>query len=167
MKINMNSPIRQTGAALIVALILLVTLSVMAISSMNSASLDLIMAGNEQYHARAFSVAEAGIEQSIAANNFNNLADPPPVGPTLIDSASTANNNDKYSYSSTRPIGSGESPPPPGYSQQNGSFSVYHFRIQSTGTSERGSISVNTQEFFEPTFGGGPPLCPTPPCGAL
>jgi len=165
MKSNFENPSDQSGAALIVALILLVTLSVMAISSMNTASLDLIMAGNEQYHARAFNVAEAGIERGIAINNFNPQVDPTAVTPTLVDSVTANNNNDKYSYVGSRPLEGKRSTLPPSYSGQNGAFSAYYFRIQSTGTSERGSTSVNTQELF--VLAQGPPEDCNSPCGAL
>ena len=52
----------QHGAALIVSLILLMVLTVLAISTMRTASLELLMAGNAQYRERAFQLAQTGIE---------------------------------------------------------------------------------------------------------
>ena len=52
----------QRGAALIVSLILLMVLTVLAISTMRTASLELLMAGNAQYRERAFQLAQTGIE---------------------------------------------------------------------------------------------------------
>jgi type IV pilus assembly protein PilX len=56
---------RQRGAALIIGLLLLLVLTLLAVSGMRSASEELIMAGNEQYRQNAFEGAEAGIEQAI------------------------------------------------------------------------------------------------------
>src|SRR5882672_11919751 len=70
---------RQRGAALVIGLILLLLLTLLAVSGMNSASLEFIMAGNEQYRANAFQAAEAGIEQSMALGAFNPAAIQPPL----------------------------------------------------------------------------------------
>ena len=56
----LNRRHRQHGAALVTGLILLLVLTLLAVSGMNSASLEFMMAGNEQYCANAFSAAEAG-----------------------------------------------------------------------------------------------------------
>jgi type IV pilus assembly protein PilX len=61
---------RQSGAALVVGLLLLLVLTILAISGMTTASLELQMAGNEQYQERAFQSAEAGIEQAIASGVY-------------------------------------------------------------------------------------------------
>ena len=44
----------QSGAALVVGLLLLLVLTILAISGMTTATLELQMAGNEQYQERAF-----------------------------------------------------------------------------------------------------------------
>lgn len=59
-------PARQRGAALAIGLILLLVLTVLAVSGMNTASMELVMAGNEQYRQRAFHASETGIELAIA-----------------------------------------------------------------------------------------------------
>jgi len=69
----------ERGAALVIGLILLLLLTLLAVSGMNSASLEFIMAGNEQYRANAFQAAEAGIEQSMALGLFNPAAIPQPL----------------------------------------------------------------------------------------
>src|SRR5258707_15529693 len=66
----------QRGAALVIGLILLLLLTLLAVSGMNSASLEFIMAGHEQYRANAFQAAEAGLEQSGALRLFNPAAPP-------------------------------------------------------------------------------------------
>ena len=61
---------RQRGAALVVGLILLAVLTLLAVAGMNSASLELVMAGNMQTQEKAFQTAEAGIEQAMAIGLF-------------------------------------------------------------------------------------------------
>ena len=56
---------RQKGAALVVGLMLLVIVTVLAVSAVGTASTEMIMAGNEQYRERAFQAAEIGIENGI------------------------------------------------------------------------------------------------------
>ncbi|MEO8223285.1 MAG: pilus assembly PilX N-terminal domain-containing protein [Gammaproteobacteria bacterium] len=56
---------RQSGAALIVSLILLMVLTVLAVSTMRTASLGLLMAGNTQYRENAFQLAQTGIDSAI------------------------------------------------------------------------------------------------------
>ena len=64
-------PRRETGAALVVGLILLLVLTLLAISGMTTASLELQMAGNAQYQERAFQRADAGVEQAMAAGIYD------------------------------------------------------------------------------------------------
>src|SRR5262245_61186237 len=58
-------PARQRGAALVIGLIMLLVLTLLAVSGMNTASTELIMAGNEQYRERAFQASSRGIEQAL------------------------------------------------------------------------------------------------------
>lgn len=55
----------QSGAALIVSLILLMVLTVLAVSTMRTASLGLLMAGNAQYRENAFRLAQSGIDTVV------------------------------------------------------------------------------------------------------
>jgi len=57
----------QRGAALIISLILLMVLTVLAISTMRTASLGLLMAGNAQSRENAFQLAMTGIETTLRA----------------------------------------------------------------------------------------------------
>jgi type IV pilus assembly protein PilX len=72
--VNAGNPIgggRQRGAALIIGLLLLLVLTLLAVSGMRSASEELIMAGNEQYRQNAFQGAEAGIERAINNGTYD------------------------------------------------------------------------------------------------
>ena len=127
---------RQQGAALVIGLILLLVLTLLAVSGMNSASLEFIMAGNEQYRANAFQAAEAGIEQTMILGNFN------PGSPAQnLNGANTA--TDAWASTVTPQLNGTPLPAIWGFSWN--SFSTYHFEVQSTGTSTRGANAVNTQ----------------------
>lgn len=132
----------QRGVALIVGMVLLVILTLLAISGMNTATTELIMAGNEQYQSRAFQAAETGIERTISTGVFNPAAVqdppvvtlPPPVAGQAADTFDTM----------TRPRG--PSAAPPGYTL--GEFSTEHFEIESTGESLRNASSTNVQGLY-------------------
>jgi type IV pilus assembly protein PilX len=127
---------RQQGAALVVGLLLLLVLTLLAISGMNSASLEFIMAGNEQYRSNAFQAAEAGIEQSILQANFN-----PAGGVQTLTGTPTA--TDTWTASVTPQLGGTALAAIWGNSWN--SFSTYHFEVNSAGTSTRSSNAVNLQ----------------------
>jgi len=56
---------RQRGAALVVGLLLLVIITLLAITGMTTANTELIMAGNEQQRQNGFRAAETGVDQAI------------------------------------------------------------------------------------------------------
>jgi type IV pilus assembly protein PilX len=140
-KLNRPRGSRQRGAALIVGLLLLLVVTLLAIAGMNTASVEFIMAGNEQYRSRAFQAAEAGIEQSLASGTFNpGTATTQTVSGTVtIDTK----NHDNYTALIARALDGAAQPAIWGNSWN--SFATYHFQIDSTGTSVRNSQSVNTQ----------------------
>ncbi len=65
-------PSAQRGAALFISLILLMVLSVLAVSTVRTAALEMLMAGNTQYRENAAQLAEAGIDATLRQ---------PPVAP--------------------------------------------------------------------------------------
>lgn len=136
----MNKPTHrraQSGAALVIGLVLLVVLTLLAVSSMNSASLEFIMAGNEQYRSNAFQAAEVGIEQTMFQGTWSTTdPDGKPYGPGL-------NGNDTWATVVNQPVGMAVQGPPYNYDIER--FKTFHFEIVSTGTSTRGANAVNTQ----------------------
>ena len=133
---NFSLPSRQRGVALIVALILLVALSLLAISSMNTATLDLIMSGNEQYRTRALANAEAGLTNALKNGEFDaskktEFSDPNNLYKYTIEPA----NSGKIERSS---LGNSE-----------GTFGAVYYLITSTGTAERSASSKIIQEIYE------------------
>ena len=69
MKHQDGLPHSQRGTALIVSLVLMTVLTILAISTMRTATLELSMAGNTQYKAQALALAEAGLD--IAFDQIN------------------------------------------------------------------------------------------------
>lgn len=127
---------RQQGAALVVGLLLLLVLTLLAVSGMNSASLEFIMAGNEQYRSNAFQAAEGGIEQSMSLGVFN------PGSPAqALNGAPTA--TDTWTATLTPQLLG--VPLPAMWGNSWNSFSTYHFEITSTGSSTRGARAINLQ----------------------
>src|SRR5258708_37430667 len=126
----------ERGAALVIGLILLLMLTLLAVSGMNSASLEFIMAGNEQYRANAFQAAEAGIEQSMSLGLFN-----PGAGQQNLNGAPNA--TDTWAAGILPQLLG--APQPALWGNSWNSFSTYHFEITSTGTAVRSARAVNTQ----------------------
>jgi len=62
---------RQQGAALVIGLLLLVVITVLAVSGMNTATTELAMARNDQISENTFQAAETGLEQALAQGRFN------------------------------------------------------------------------------------------------
>ena len=74
----MNSLIQrkhQNGAALVVGLILLMVITILAISGMNTATTELAMARNDQNYENAFQAAETGLERALSQGSFNTLTE--------------------------------------------------------------------------------------------
>lgn len=140
---------RQKGAALVVGLMLLVIVTVLAVSAVGTASTEMVMAGNEQYRERAFQAAEIGIERGIrklATIPQDNIAHvDPAVAVTAPELA-----QDNYVISSQY---LGEDDDVPGYSA--GKFVGLHYRIDSTGNSQRNALSVHEQGAYVLGSGGG------------
>ena len=114
---NSNHPSRQSGAVLIVAMILLVVLTLLGVTAMNTTSLEERMASNTQEQVRAFQAAETALSEAFNDNNAYTIGgtfiaglcpNVPTAGVTTADFAGTDND---LSYCT---IFMGFSPPPPG-----------------------------------------------------
>ena len=64
----------QNGAALVVGLLLLVVITVLAISGMNTAATELAMARNDQAYEDAFQAAETGLANALSQGIYNTNA---------------------------------------------------------------------------------------------
>ncbi len=145
---------RQQGAALVIGLLLLMVLTLLAVSGMNSASLEFVMAGNEQYRSNAFQTAETGIEQAISQGVLN-----PANATENLNGAVTA--DDTWAATVTAQLGG--VPLPAMWGSSWNSFSTYHFVVVSTGNSVRSARAINTQGLavispWDPTVQNDPNL---------
>ena len=154
---NTVSAGRQSGAALVVGLLLLAIITLLAISGMNSASIELVMAGNTQYQLKAFQASETGIERTLVNGTFI----PGAADETRTNVALAGSVPDAYSTTLRSDLGGAAQPAIWGNSWN--SFSTYHFQVTSTGTSARSARTTHQQGIavlapYSPTVTGGGPL---------
>ena len=144
---RINFPGKQNGAALVVGLILMVVITVLAISGMNTATTELAMARNDQNYESAFQAAETGLETALAQGRFSTLAN--------VNLAQNVNANDSVTaiiyFEDTTLV------PDRGFSMGVGSgIAAYHFNTVATAKSERDpgtttdrdASAVHTQAFY-------------------
>lgn len=67
---QISSRKKQQGAALVVGLMLLVVITVLAISGMNTATTELALVRNDQAYEDAFQAAETGLETALSQGQF-------------------------------------------------------------------------------------------------
>jgi type IV pilus assembly protein PilX len=131
----------QRGATLVVSLILLLVLTVLGVSGMNTATLELTMASNAQFHQGAFQAAETGIDIAISSPPFLTVA--PNVLPI------TPLGDGTYQ---TQAVTAFQDPPTPvpdvAFSAGGSGMAAWHFDIQAIGTGPRGAASTHTQSFY-------------------
>ena len=143
----MKSHSNQQGAALVVGLILLVVITVLAISGMNTATTSLAMARNDMNYENAFQAAETGLENALAQGLFDTL-----VGATVTQ---TINSHD--SVSAEIEFEDSSIVPDKAFSLGSGSgVAAYHFLATSTAsslrdpgnTTDRDASAIHTQAFY-------------------
>jgi type IV pilus assembly protein PilX len=133
---------RQQGAALVIGLILLLVLTILAVSGVFTSTMELRMVRNNQSQERSFQAAEVAIEDALAnpvlstSVPFNQATIAVPNSP-----------GDTYSYGlqfvGQAPLGTGMT----GYSIGS-SFQTYHFQVDSTGNGPDNAVSNHTQSFY-------------------
>jgi len=144
---TMKSHSKQQGAALVVGLILLVVITVLAISGMNTATTELAMARNDMNYENAFQAAETGLEIALGQGLFDTL-----VGSTVTQTISSHD-----SVSAEIEFEDSSIVPDKAFSLGSGSgVAAYHFLATSTAISERSpgsttdrdSSAIHTQAFY-------------------
>ena len=133
---------RQGGAALIVGLILLLVLTILAVSGVITSTLELRMVGNTQLQERAFQTAEVAIEDALANPVLSTSV---PVNQPMI--ANPNSPGDFYLYQlqfvGQTPLGSGMT----GFSIGS-AFQSYHFQVDATGTGPGSALAQHRQSFY-------------------
>lgn len=139
----------QRGAALVTALMLLLVLTILGISGVVTATLELLMAGNAQYQERAFEAAEHGIEVALISPNLNTtntLTDP--GKPACSPSCTVPISGDEFDYVVYHDTSAGGTPVVGGGYSLGSGLEAYHFVVESTGQSARGARSDHVQSFY-------------------
>jgi type IV pilus assembly protein PilX len=143
-RLNMH---KQNGAALVVGLILLVVITVLAISGMNTATTELAMARNDQNYENAFQAAETGLAAALGSGGFNTLANTTITKNITSYEIVTA----QIQFEDSTPV------PDKAFSLGVGSgIAAYHFiataqaesRRDPGNTTDRDSSAVHTQAFY-------------------
>jgi type IV pilus assembly protein PilX len=133
---------RQQGAALVIGLILLLVLTILAVSGVFTSMMELRMVRNTQSQERAFQAAEVAIEDALANPVLSTSA---PFNQATV--AVPNQPGDTYSYGlqfvGQTPLGTGMT----GYSIGS-AFQSYHFQVDSTGNGPDGAVSNHTQSFY-------------------
>ncbi|MFK8015414.1 MAG: PilX N-terminal domain-containing pilus assembly protein [Gammaproteobacteria bacterium] len=135
MTLTNRLPRRERGAALIIGLLLLLVLTVFAVSGMSRATLELALAGNTQFSENAFQAAESAIEAELVAG-------PSPQNAARVTDYSFGdgtNANSTVDFDATRLA-------PPGFSITE--YVSDHYVINSTGTSGKNASTTNEQGFY-------------------
>lgn len=143
----------QRGAALVVGLLLLVVITVLAISGMNTATTELAMARNDQAYEDAFQAAETGLATALSQGQFPTAVTT--TIPQYISSHKSINTTIQYEDSTMVPdkafslgVGSG--------------IAAHHFIATSQAeflrdpgnTTDRDSSATHSQAFYTV----GPPV---------
>jgi type IV pilus assembly protein PilX len=133
---------RQDGAALIVGLILLLVLTILAVSGVITSTLELRMVGNTQLQERAFQAAEVAVEDALANSLLSTSV--PVIQPSIPNPDSP---DDQYAFQlqfvGQAPLGTGMT----GFSIGT-SFTSYHFQVDTTGTAPGNALAQHVQSFY-------------------
>jgi len=124
----------QGGATLIVGLVLLLVLTVVGVSGMNTATMELTMAGNAQFQQDAFQLAEDGIDIAIGTREYS------------TDAPRTVDWLDNPEYDRRAETTYRMNTPAPGSSV--GELEAFHFDTTSVGRGPRNALSQHTQSFY-------------------
>jgi len=138
---------RQQGAALIVGLLLLVVITILAVSGMNTATTELAMARNNQTYENVFQSAEKGLESALGQGFFST------AGPVKITPATTTHEV----VSATIEFEGSTMVPDKAFSLGSGSgVAAYHFlatsdakyRFSPNNVTDRDASATHTQAFY-------------------
>jgi type IV pilus assembly protein PilX len=141
-------PAGQHGAILITALIMLVILTLLGLSSMSTTTMEERMAANSQEITRAFQAASTGIALAFsdedAFNTVNTLETDGTVNDPYDKSDASIGGSGTYAYSATTDYNSvyRQSTVPPRGSGWDSTFAYYHFDLSATGATDTGATTT-------------------------
>lgn len=158
-----NAYRKENGAALFVALVFLVVITLISINAMRSSTLELKMASNEQEHAKAVQSAQSAIAAAIESDNIIATNDgditcfntPPTNSGITCDRGPytlSGSGYDSKNFLAVEMIGTGSCPPGIANSVRGGSS----VRATSGGTTSSGTCAYMTIDSkYDATATGG------------
>jgi len=148
---TLNIPDRQRGAALIISLVLMMVLTLLAISTMRTSTLELAMAGNAQFHEQATQLAETGIGDAISRINNEDIELVAIIGwlESFSQVVQTPEDNPVGRYDVTISFKNPGKPP----SEYSSEFDALYFEIESTGISAARNAKSTLRQGFWVTVG--------------
>jgi len=143
----------QAGAALIVGLILLMVMTVLGITGMSRAILDMHMADNTRQAQYAFEAAQSAIDTELVNPNpitFTGAEAPGTVVRTLDpDYAFPAEMDPPLATATAQTVFRSEADMAPGSGWEAGTMTALHFEIDANGRSaQRGAHSEQLAGFY-------------------
>ena len=132
----------ERGVALIVALLLLTVLTVISVSAMSTATLQLVMSRNVSSYGQAFQAAETGIALALSQGSFS-VESPGSVPPTPLDGG-VASTEAVITYLEATPV------PNAAFSLGEGAVGLqaFHFEVLAAGLGPRNATSTHVQGFY-------------------
>jgi type IV pilus assembly protein PilX len=130
-------PRAQAGATLIVGLVLLLVLTIVGVSGMNTAKMELLMASNTEYQEDAFQLTEDAVDIVIGTRDYTTAT------PTVVDWLGTPD-YDRRAVTIYRP----DPTDVPDQANSIGEIQAYHFDIVSVGRGPRNATANHTQSFY-------------------
>ena len=127
----------QRGATLIVGLVLLLVLTVVGVSGMNTATMEINMAANTQFQQDAFQMTEDAVDEVLAARDYT--ADE--LAPTTLDWTGGAD----YDRRAVTTYIRSTFVPDVGFSDE---YRAFHFDVRSVGRGPRNAQSEHLQSFY-------------------
>lgn len=129
-------PAAQRGATLIVGLVLLLVLTVVGVSGMNTATMEINMAANTQFQQDAFQMTEDAIDTVIATRDYT------------TDGARTLDwlNDPSYDRRAVTVYRMNTEVPDAVFSA--GEIEAFHFDVRSVGRGPRNAQSEHVQSFY-------------------
>jgi type IV pilus assembly protein PilX len=126
----------QRGATLIVGLVLLLVLTVVGVSGMNTATMEITMAANTQFQQDAFQMTENGVDTMLATRNYT----------TDSDRTLELTGNADYDRRAVTTYRMNTDVPDAAFSSDE--VEAFHFEVRSVGRGSRNSQSEHVQSFY-------------------
>jgi type IV pilus assembly protein PilX len=130
---------RQGGATLIVGLVLLLVLTVVGVSGMNTATMEVQMAANTQFQQDAFQQAEDAIDIAIAQRVYA------PALQRTVDWVGGGAAYDRRAVTIPR-----DSINAPALGSSVGAIRTFHWDVVSVGRGPRNAVTTHNQSFYVP-----------------